>query len=208
DGSLSRLGLDLVTRWTFQLFPSVCREILGLLVEVCPGVVAEDEANAAIRVPVIEVLGLGEIGVAAQESAAKAAAETDAEGVVDLGSGAFVRGPIAGAVDQGQDLAGVGQGDDERMIAPGAIVGDVHAALAGAAGFDKSAVAIEDGFREELGRLPRPDLEADVVDGGEEIADVGFAEAAAEITGGGRIGNARRAPSVEGDGAVAAQVED
>src|SRR5262249_38416558 len=66
DGSLSRLGLDLVTRWTFQLFPSVFREILGLLVEVGPGVVAEDEANAAIRVPVIEVLGLGEIGVAAQ----------------------------------------------------------------------------------------------------------------------------------------------
>ena len=141
------------------------------------------------------------------EGVAKAAAKADVEGVVDLGGGAFVRRPIAGAIEQGHDLGGIGQRDDERMITPGAVEGDVHAFLARTRGFDEGAVAIEDGFVEELGRLPLPDLDADFVDGMQESADVAGVEAAAEITGGGGIRNAPGAEGVEIDGVIAAEFE-
>ncbi len=91
------------------------------------------------------------------------------------------------------------------MIAPGAIVGDVHAFFALAGGFDEGAIAVEDGFVEELGRLPLPDFEANFVNGVAEIADIGFGEAAAEIASGAGTGDAGRVESIEVDGVVAAQ---
>jgi len=55
-----------------------------------------------------------------------------------------MRRPIAGAIDQAQDFAGLGQADHERMIAPGAVVGDVHAGLARAGGLGERAVHVEE----------------------------------------------------------------
>jgi len=40
-----------------------------------------------------------------------------------------MRGPVAGAVDDADDPAGVGRRDDQRVIAPGAVVGDIDPLL-------------------------------------------------------------------------------
>ena len=205
-GLATRLGVNLVAWRAGQRFPGIFREILGHGDEVGHGVVAEDEVDTAIVVPAIEVLGLGEIGVAAQEGAAKTGAETEFEGLVELGGGAFVRRAIAGTIEQGQDLAGVGQGQDERMITPGAVIGDVRAFFAFAGGFDERAVGIENSSVEEGRRLLGPHLETAVVDGIEQVADVvGGSEATAEIAGGGGVGGAGCAQGVEEDFIVAAQ---
>ena len=74
--------------------------------------------------------------------------------------GALVRGPVAGAVDDAEHLAGVGQRNDQRVITPGAVVGDVDALLAAGAGGDEGAVGVDDGLVEEVGRLLFPDLDA------------------------------------------------
>ena len=52
-----------------------------------------------------------------------------ATATIEAVGGAFVRGPVARTIDDAQDFAGVGQGDDQRMITPDAVVGDVHACL-------------------------------------------------------------------------------
>ena len=55
-----------------------------------------------VGVPAVQVLGLREVGVAAEQHLAEAAPEADRQGAIDFGGGAFVRGPVAGAVDQAQ----------------------------------------------------------------------------------------------------------
>ena len=71
----------------------------------------------------------------------------------------LVAGPVPGPIDDEQRFARVGQREDQRVIAPLAIVVDVHALLALAGGFDHRAVGIDDRFVEErLGLLP-PDLQ-------------------------------------------------
>ena len=60
-------------------------------------------------------------------------------------------------------FARVGQGDDEGMIAPGAVIGDVHAFFALTGGGDERAVGIEDGLVKEVGGLMLPDTDAHVV---------------------------------------------
>src|SRR5206468_511892 len=99
-------------------------------------------------------------------------------------------GPVARPVDDGQDLAGVGQRQHKRVVAPGAVVGDVHALLALAGGLDQGAVHVDARLREEGVRLRGPDADADVVEGVEQAVNVGAAEAAAEVAGGGRVGDA------------------
>ena len=69
-----------------------------------------------------------------------------------LVSRALVRRPIAEAVDDADHLAGVGQREDQRLIAPGVVVGDVDPLLAAGPGRDERAVGVEDGLVEELGR--------------------------------------------------------
>ena len=73
----------------------------------------------------------------------------------------LVAGPIAAAVDHEQRLARVGQREDQGVIAPLALVVDVHALFALASGFDHRAVAVDDRLREELLRLLPPDLRAE-----------------------------------------------
>ena len=84
-----------------------------------------------------------------KQDLAKAAAKTGGDGAVQGLGGAFVGGTIAGAIDEAQHLAGVGQADDQGMIAPGAVVGDVHALFAFGGGGHQGAVGIEDGLIEE-----------------------------------------------------------
>ena len=51
------------------------------------------------------------------------------------------------------------------MVAPGAVVGDVHALLALGVGGDEGAVGVEDRLVEERGGLLGPDPQPGLVDG-------------------------------------------
>ena len=119
----------------------------------------------------------------------------------------FVRGAVAGAVDDAEHLAGVGQRDDQRVITPGAVVGDVDALLAAGAGGDEGAVDVDDGLVEEVGRLLFPDLDPGLIEDVLEGLDVVGSEASAEVAGGGGVGDAVGAEGVEEDDVVASQLD-
>ena len=53
-----------------------------------------------------------------------------------------MRGAVAGTIDDAQDLTGVGQGNDENMITPDTVVGDVHAVFALAGGGHQGAIGV------------------------------------------------------------------
>ena len=53
-----------------------------------------------------------------------------AEELIDQTRDPFVRWPVAGAVDQAQHFAGLGQCQNRRVVTPQTVVGDVHAGLA------------------------------------------------------------------------------
>jgi len=75
---------------------------------------AENELHARVGTPTIQVLGLTEVGVATQQHFAKTTLQTNTQSAIYFRGRAFVRGPIAGTVEQAQNLAGVGQRHDER----------------------------------------------------------------------------------------------
>jgi hypothetical protein len=160
-----------------------------------------------VGVPAVEVLGLREIGVAAEQGFAEAAAEADGQGAVHLSGCALVRGAVGRPVHQAKHLTGVGQGQHQGVVAPGAVVGDVHTSLALAGGLDQEAIHIEDGPVKEGGGLLGPHAHADVVDRVLQLAEGGLVEAAAEVAGGGRVGDTLGAQGVEEDLVLAAQFE-
>ena len=90
---------------------------------------------------------------------------------------------------------------------PGAVVGDVDALLAAGAGGDEGAVHVEDGLVEELGRLLFPDLDPGPIEDVLEDLDVLRGEAAAEVAGSGRVGDAVGPQGVEEDDVVASQLD-
>ena len=163
--------------------------------------------NVTPRRPRRRVPGLGEVGVAAEVDPAEAGLAAEQDRQVELLGGALVRRAIAGAVDDAEHLAGVGQRDDQRVIAPGAVVGDVDALLAAGAGGDEGAVDVDDGLVEELGRLLLPDLEPGLIEDVLQGLDVVGGEAAAEVAGGGGVGDAVGAQGVEEDVVVAPQFD-
>ena len=79
-----------------QFFPGHFRQMLGHVDEVGLGVVAKDEANTRIGVPVVEMLGLGKIRIAAKQHGAESAAETRGDGAIQGSGSAFVGRAIAG----------------------------------------------------------------------------------------------------------------
>src|ERR1700722_455864 len=93
------------------------------------------------------------------------------------------------------------------MVAPRAVVGDVHALLAFAGGADQRAIGIDAGLVEEGVGLPGPGALADVVDGVEQRVHIVGLETAAEVASGGRIGNAAGAQGIEEDFVVASQFD-
>ena len=71
------------------------RQFVGQELAIGRAIQAEDELDALVVGPAIEMLRLTEVGVAAQEHLAKAALQTNPYGAIDLGRGPFVRGTIA-----------------------------------------------------------------------------------------------------------------
>ena len=74
------------------------------------------------------------------------------------------------------------------MITPGAVVGDVDALLALGVGLDEGAIALDDRLGKELGGLLGPDR-GRLIDGVHQGHDIMLGEAAAEIPGGGGVGD-------------------
>ena len=99
---------------------------------------------------------LSEFGIAPQEDLLEASPATEANRLVEVEFGLLLRGPVAAAVDQVKRLSGVGQRDQQRMITPGAVVGDVDALLALGVGLDEGAIALDDRLGKELGGLLGP----------------------------------------------------
>src|SRR5208282_4097567 len=114
---------------------------------------------------------------------------------------------VAAAVDQVKRLSGVGQRDQQRMITPGAVVGDVDALLALGVGLDEGAIALDDRLGKELGGLLGPDPQPRFIDGVHQGHDIMLGEAAAEIPGGGGVGDPHGAQGVEINLVVAPQFE-
>jgi len=105
-------------------------------------------------------------------------------------------------------LAGVGQGDQQRVIAPDALVGDVHALFAFAGRGHEAAIGLDARrLLEELLRLPAPDFDADIVDGVHQLPDRALVEAAAEVAGRRRVGDHAGAEHVEEGHVVAPHLD-
>ena len=100
---------------------------------------------------------LGEVGVTAQGDALESGLAAEGDHLVQGLGGVLVRGPVATAIDQVERLGGVGQRNQQRMITPGAVVGDVDVLLALGVGADEGAVDVEDRLVEEVGGLLGPD---------------------------------------------------
>jgi hypothetical protein len=130
---------------------------------------------------------------------------TEQDRQIELLGGALVRVPVSGAVDDAEDLAGVGQRDDQRVITPSAVIGDINALLAARAGGDESAVGIDDGLVEEVRRLLFPDLDPGLIEDILKGLDIVGGEASAEVAGGSGVGNSVGAQGVKEDDIVASQ---
>src|SRR5260370_33020598 len=93
------------------------------------------------------------------------------------------------------------------MIAPAAIVGQVHAGLAGSGRLDPTAIQVDAGFVEERLGLPGPDAQACLIEDLEQDLNMGVAETPAEVPGRGWVGNAAGAERVEEDFVLATEFE-
>jgi hypothetical protein len=93
------------------------------------------------------------------------------------------------------------------VVAPGAVVGQVHAPLALAQRRGERAVHVEHRLVEELVGLLAPNREADLVEEVLKRLDIGGREAAAEVARGGRVRDALGAEGVEVDLVVAEQFQ-
>jgi len=168
---------------------------------------AEDEADVPGVVPAVQVHRLGEVGVAPQQERAEAGPPAQLDRPVEEAGRHLVRGAVAAAVGQEQRLGGVGQRDHQRVVAPGPVVGQVDALLAGRVGADDRAVGVDDRLIEEPLGLLSPDPEPGLVDGVHQVQDVAQAEPAAEVPGRGGVGDPHGAQGVEVDLVVAPQLE-
>ena len=143
------------------------------------------------------MLGLGKVGIASQADVPKARLAAQLDGAVEIPGGLLMAGPVATPVDYEQRFARVGQGKHQGMIAPLPLVVDVHAFLALSGRLHHRAVTLDHRLVEEGAGLLRPDLPADAVEDGLQTEDSNLVEAAAEVAGGGGIGNATRPQGVQ-----------
>src|SRR5262249_5308380 len=148
-------------------------------------------------VPAIQVFGLREVGVATEPYLAAAGAETGGQSAAHLGGGTLVSGAAGRAVDRAEYRADVGRGQHQGVVAPGAVMGAVPTCLARAGGLHQEAPHVEDSLVKEGGGLLGPSAQAEVVDEVLQLANSRFAEAAAEVAGGARVGDLAGAQGVE-----------
>ena len=136
----------------------------GALHEARIRVVAEYEAHP-VGVPAVEVRGHGKVGVAAQQNVAVAGVATQRDGTVQRCWGSLVRRTAATAVDDEERLPGVGQRDQQRVVAPDALVRQIHPVLAFTSGRDNRTVRVDSGrLSAQVPSAALPHAEASRVD--------------------------------------------
>ena len=179
----------------------------------------EEEADVAGFVPAIEMLGLAiEVGERMRMfvwatvsprrgNPPKAALAAQGDRLVQVDVGLLVRGTVATAIEQVQRLGGVGQRDEQGLIAPVPFVVDVDALLTLGVGRNHRAIGIDDRFVEELGRLLGPDAQPRPINEIHQVQDVGYREAAAEIADRGRVWDTLGSDRIEVDHIVAPQFQ-
>jgi hypothetical protein len=204
---LTWLGFDRVARRPAQFRPRASGPLLRQGPQVGHAIVAEYKTNAWVGVPTVEVRGLGEVGVAAQKDAQKTAAKTSGHGAIESLGSALMTGTIAGTIDDAQDFTGVGQADEQDMITPGVVVGDVHAFFALPVGAHQGAVGVDAGLLEKIVRLLFPEFHPCVIEDILEKVDLVRAEASAIIASGGGVRNALGAEGIKKGGVVAEQFD-
>ncbi len=105
--------------------------------------------DAGIGVPTIEVRGLREVGIAPQEDLTESPPEADGHTVIGFGCRSFVGGAVSRAIDQAKNLARVGEGQNQGVVSPGAVVGNIHPLLATSGGRDECSIHVDDRAVEE-----------------------------------------------------------
>jgi len=179
--------------------------------QVQHGVDAKQELHVALCVPAVQVGGLGEVGVAAEQDALEPASAAQVDRLVQVPGGILMTRPVARSVQQEQRLLGVGQGDDQRVITPLPVVADVHPLFALGAGWGERAVGVDPGPIQErrlMGGVLPPDLETDGIERLLQRIDLpGRLEPPAEVAGRGRVGNAPGPQGIEVGLVVAEQLQ-
>ena len=109
---LTRRRCHLMTGGARQRLPDPLGQPPGQAHEVRLGVQAEDEAHA-LGVPAVQVVGLGEVGVAPEENVPEADLAAQGGGAVEVRRRPLVAGTAGRAVDDEQWLVGVRQRHDQ-----------------------------------------------------------------------------------------------
>jgi hypothetical protein len=177
---------------SFQLLPGVFWQVFHDFIKIRHGIDAEDKLHVAGVVRAVQMRRLREIGVAAEEFILETRPAAEGDGPIELNRGVFVAGAVAGTVYHIQRFGGVGQREQQRVVAPLALMIDVHALLALARGLDHRAVGLDNRLLEKRLRLLSPDLQPRSVEDLHQADDVVYLEAAAEVAHRGRVGNATR----------------
>ena len=189
-------GFRFILGTTNEPFPRFFRQFFGFFIKCGHGVDAKHETNAVV-VPAVEVRGLGKGRIAAERDFFEARPSAQCDCTIEILVGVLLAGPIAATIVDVERFARVGQRYDQGMIAPCAVVGDVHALLAFAVGFDQRSVGVDDGLVEELLRLSTPDRQSRFVERFLQEFDPPLVEASAKVASSGGVGNPSRAERVE-----------
>ena len=93
------------------------------------------------------------------------------------------------------------------MVAILAVVGEIHSLFAlGVAGHD-AAIGLDDRLLEEFRWLLRPNPLPRFIEGVHQVENIGLTEAAAEVSGGGRVRDSRGSQRIEVNLVIAPQFE-
>src|ERR1035441_289382 len=98
----------------------------------------------------IQMLGLGEFGVAPHQDLAETSLAAKRGRLVQVDVSQLLRGTVAAAIEQEQRFGGVGQRDQERMVTVLAVVGEVHSLLALRVARNDGAIGGQNCFRTKL----------------------------------------------------------
>lgn len=119
-----------------------------------------------------------------------------------------MRRSVPAAVEKIQGLLRIGEGHNERMISPNALVRDIHAFLAFAQRFNDGSIGVDPCrlFCERLGLLS-PNRQPCLVDRLHQVFDVSFIESSAKVACGRWVRNALRAECVQKDFVVPSNLD-
>ena len=172
-----------------QRLPEALRQALRAGHQIGHRIDPKDKPHAGSIIPAVQMLRLAEVRVAPQQHLPKTGGPTQVHRPIIVLGGRLTARAVAAPIDQIQRLARVGQGKQQRMIAPEALVRDIHPLLALARRLGNRAVGLQDGLPKEGLGLLLPDLLPNAIDDLHQMKHLGFAKASTKVSGGRGIGN-------------------